>query len=168
MPISCWDVVVLRPQVRSSNYVVHVEVTVIILCRDNNKKWLQHINDKLHYGTNCWEARSYLCLCQVTSTVEWCMVCWLWAWKALLSCHLNHPDTWLGHPISMQWKSDLCCDRRSQWGHASASAALQRLARWLSLNDGFRVCEEAPSWQPDASGALLHTFHLSTDLGMQG
>ena len=92
----------------------------------------------------------------------WCTVCRVWALKALLFCHFNHPNTWLGHPISMQWKSDFCCDRRGQWGHASTSAALQRLARRLSLRDGFRVCEEAPSWQPDASETLLHTFHLST------
>lgn len=43
-----------------------------------------------------------------------------------------------------------------------AFAALQRLARWLSLRDGFRGCEEAPSRQPDASITLLHTFHWTT------
>ena len=84
------------------------------------------------------------------------------ALKALLLCRLDQPNTWLGHPIRMQRKSDFCCDGQAQWGHASASAALQRLGRRLSLSDGFRGCEEAASWQPDAYETLLHTFHLST------
>lgn len=62
----------------------------------------------------------------------------------------------------MHGKSHFCYDRHGQWDHASASGALQRLRRGLSLRDGFRGCEEAPSWQPDASETLLHTFHLST------
>lgn len=109
--------------------------------------------------------------CQVTSPVIRCSVLPLWALKALLLCHFNHSNTRLSHPIRMQWKSDFCCDRRGQWGHASAAAALQRLGGRLSLRDGFRGCEEAPTWQPDAFETLLHTFHLSAarhDLGTQG
>lgn len=62
----------------------------------------------------------------------------------------------------MPLKSDVCCDRREQWGHGSALAALQRLRGGLSLTDAFRAAEEALSGQPDASEALLHTFHPST------
>lgn len=101
----------------------------------------------------------YSCPCSMTSPVIWCP---LWALNSLLLRHLNHSNTWVGHPIRMQLKSDFCCDRHGQWGHASALAALQRLGRWLSLGDGFRGREEAPSRQPDASKTLLHTFHLST------
>lgn len=82
--------------------------------------------------------------------------------KSLLLCHLNNSNTWLVHPIRMQRKSNFVRDRHGQWGHACATAALQRLWRRRSLRDGFRGCEVAPSWQSDASETHLHTFHPST------
>lgn len=65
-------------------------------------------------------------------------------------------------PSECRWNQISVVIDMAQWGHASALAALQRLGRRLSLRDGFRGCEEAPSRQPDASKTLLHTFHLST------
>lgn len=74
--------------------------------------------------------------------------CLLSALKALL-CRLDQSNTCLGHPIRMQLKSDFCCDRRGQWGHASATAALQRLGEasitqgWLQ---GLRGRSEPATW----------------------
>lgn len=161
MPISCGDVVVLSSQVRGSNDEVHMKVRVIILCEVKCLTWISHSH--ITHRTGQIARRPDNIHVPAKWRLRWCdshYTCYeLWS---LCYCVTWITNKWLGHPFRLRWKSDFCCERHGQWGHASATVALQRLGRQLSLRDGFGACDEAPSWQLDASETLLHTFHLST------
>lgn len=160
MPIGCRDVVVFCPQVRSSNNVVHVEVTVVVLCQMGCET----------YGTSViqykawYTRRKYIYVCihvHATWHPQWYDARFeLWILCCCVTSIILIHD--LVTPSECSWNQISVVIDMAQWGHASALAALQRLGRRLSLRDGFRGCEEAPSRQPDASKTLLHTFHLST------
>ena len=88
------------------------------------------------------------CICICISVHAMCCGVCFQLWR--LCCVAWDPsNTWLGHPIRMQLKSDFCCDRRGRWGHASATAALQRLGE-ASITQGWlqgpRGLSEPATW----------------------